>query len=64
MSDHILSNIDADKLLSIVDGEGESDHIRDDMAGPIPDFNDFLISCFVHFFDLDEYFLVHIESFF
>lgn len=64
MTDHIFCHIYADELFSIVYSKGETYHIRNYLTCPISYFDDFLVSGFIHFFHFDEYFLVHIESFF
>lgn len=64
MTYHIFRDVDADKLFAIVHSESKSDHIRDNMTCPIPDFDNFFISGFRHLFELEKQFLVYIESFF
>jgi len=56
---HVLSDIDGDKLVAIVNRQCVPDKVRSDCRSPGPRTNDLLISCFVQGFDLQCEMLVN-----
>lgn len=64
MSQHIFSNIDTDELLTIVNCECKSNHIRKDVHRPIPNLNNLFLTRSSHILNSLENSFVDIESFF
>ena len=51
MTDHILSDIDGNVLLSVVNGDGVTDHIGEDRGCSGPCLDDGLLTGLIHFLD-------------
>ena len=64
VSDHLLVHVDRNELATVVDGEGESDEFRRDVAIASPGLDDLLLLPFDHFHDLLEKFGVDVGAFF
>ena len=64
VSDHFFVDIETHKSFAIVDGEGETNHLRHDLTCSIPYFDDFLVSAGVHLLHSLEQSRIDVKSFF
>jgi len=60
---HVLGDVDRDKFLPVVDGQGVADELRHDGRAARPSPHYFLLVLLVHGVDLDSQVVVHERSF-
>ena len=54
MTDHLFGDENRNVLSSVVNGDGMTNHGRDDGGSPWPGFDDLFISFFIEFFNFAE----------
>lgn len=64
MPDHILTNVNRDKLLPVMDRQRMPDKFWKDNGPPRPGLDDLLLPSFIHRLDLLEELRIYVRTFF